>query len=247
MIKMHCTFFSKCLGRDAEMIVLLPAKAVAQGKKEYKTLYLLHGLMDQADRWINRSSLERYASKYSMAIILPNAARSFYTDMVYGDKYYTHISQEVPQFCESVFPLSRDPEKRFIAGMSMGGYGACKIALKEPGRFSKVGIISGVMDIQQMVKEMPVFKRDWFLCFGGNQVPESEDLPKLMPKVQQFPRFYQYCGTADPTLEGNRLFCDLCHERGISITSTWEEEGTHDWHYWDKQLPELLAWMESEN
>ena len=243
MIKLNCSFFSECLGRDAQLTVLLPSAAAKKSRSFYPTLYLLHGLSDSADIWLSKTALERYADAHEMAIVLPNAARSFYCDMVYGDAYYTHISQEVPAFCESVLPVSRDPQFRYIAGNSMGAYGACKIALKEPGRFSKVGLFSGVLDVQQMVSDMPMLHRDWLLCFGGTQVPNTENLLELLPGTTPLPAFYHYCGTGDFLVEGNRRFCALCESLHIPLTSVWEENGIHEWCYWDKQLPHLLNWL----
>lgn len=245
MIKSVCTFFSPCLGRDATVTVLLPA-AAAEGSRRWPALYLLHGLTDCGDTWLHRTSLERYAESLGMAVILPNAARSFYCDMAYGDAYYTHISQEVPAFCENLFPLSRDPRHRYLAGNSMGAYGACKISLKEPGRFSKVGLLSGVLDIRQMVASMPQLQRDWLLCFGGDRVPDEEDLLSLLPKAAELPEFYHCCGTEDFLAEGNRTFCRLCEEYRIPLTSVWEEGGIHEWSFWDRQLPALLRWLTGE-
>ena len=126
----------------------------------------------------------------------------------------------------------------------MGAYGACKIALREPGRFSKVGLFSGVLDVQGMVNDMPELDRDWLLCFGGRKIPDHEDLLKLLPKTVPLPAFYHYCGTEDFLVEGNRTFCRLCEKLGIPLTSVWEEGGRHCWDYWDKQLPRLLDWLE---
>ncbi len=246
MIKVTCRFFSECHGRDADLTVLLPNAAAAAQHKPFPVLYLLHGLTDSAATWISQTSLERYADAHNIAIVLPNAARSFYCDMAYGDAYYTHISKEVPAFCEAVFPITRDPKFRYIAGNSMGAYGACKIALKEPGRFCKVGLLSGVLDIQQMVNEAPMFSRDWQLCFGGTQVPDAENPLRLLPNAQFLPEFYHYCGTGDFLAEGNRTFCALCDKMSIPLTSIWEEDGVHEWCYWDKQLPNLLSWLDSD-
>ena len=243
MIKCDLRFFSQCLGRDAEVTVLLP-NAAPSGEK-FPVLYLLHGLTDSAQSWLHRTSLERYADAHSIAVVLPNAARSFYCDMTWGDAYYTHISREVPDFCEGLFPISQEPARRYLAGNSMGGYGACKIALREPGRFGKVGLFSGVLDIQQMVDAAPMFSRDWQLCFGGPRVPEEEDLLKLLPKAAVLPEFYHYCGTGDFLAEGNRTFCALCRELNIPLTSLWEEDGTHEWNFWDAQLPHFLSWLEA--
>lgn len=245
MIKCDLRFFSECLGRDARLTVLLPNSAPKHPDTPYPVLYLLHGLTDSSDSWLHRTSLERYADAHEIAIVLPNADRSFYCDMAWGGAYDTHISREVPDFCEALFPISRDPQFRYIAGNSMGGYGACKIALKEPGRFRRVGLFSGVLDIQQMVDMAPMFHRDWQLCFGGTQVPEREDLLKLLPGASPLPEIYHYCGTGDFLAEGNRTFCGLCEKLNIPLTSVWEEGGIHEWSYWDKQLPQLLNWLDS--
>lgn len=245
MIKLNCTFFSECLGRDAQVTVLLPTGVAKGTLQRYPVVYLLHGLTDSADSWLLRTSLERYADAQQLAIVLPNAARSFYCDMAYGDAYYTHVSQEIPAFCEAVFPITQDAKFRYIAGNSMGAYGACKIALKEPGRFSKVGLLSGVLDIQQMVSNAPMFHRDWLLCFGDTQVPEEENLLSLLSDAKELPEIYHYCGTEDFLAEGNKTFCSLCDSRNIPITSNWEEGAIHEWNYWDAQLPKLLSWLES--
>ena len=243
MIKFDVSFFSDCLGRNAEITVLLPNDAAIKSDARYPVLYLLHGLTDSAQSWLLRTSLERYADAHRMAIVLPNGDRSFYCDMAYGAPYYTHISREVPDFCEAIFPVCRESATRYLAGNSMGAYGACKIALRENGRFGKVGLFSGVLDIQQMVDNAPMFSRDWQLCFGGTQVPDEENLLKLLPRAKVLPEFYHYCGTGDFLAEGNRTFCDLCKQLQIPLTSHWEEGGIHEWSYWDKELPHFLNWL----
>ena len=242
MIRLHCSFYSECLGRDAQVTVLLPAGTTSP----CPTLYLLHGLSDSAESWLNKTALERLGDAHKMAIVLPNAARSFYCDMAYGDAWYTHISQEIPRLCESLFPVTRDPAKRYIAGNSMGGYGALKIALKNPGQFSKVGLISAVLDVQQFVNDAFMYQRDWQLCFGGTCVPDAEDVLKLTTNAPSLPRLYHYCGTDDFLVEGNRRFLALCSQLQIPVDSTWEPGGVHEWAYWDKQLPALLDWLETE-
>lgn len=242
MIKVKLTFPSACLGRDADVTVLLPKTAAPAGG--YPTLYLLHGLTDCAETWIYRTALERYCDDHAMAVVLPTAARSFYCDMVSGDAYYTHVSREVPDLCESLLPLAADGGHRYIAGNSMGGYGAYKIAVKNPGRFSKAAAFSGVLDINGMIRDFPEYARDWQLCFGGQSAPAQEDLLELVPKAEVLPKLYQYCGTDDFLAEGNRRFAQLCQEENIPLTTVWEEKGIHDWNYWDPQLPRVLDWLE---
>ena len=247
MIKLQITFPSKCLGRDAQVKVLLPNPDTQNAGQRWPTLYLLHGLTDCADTWLNRTCLERYCDDHAIAVVLPTAQRSFYCDMDYGDAYFTHIGQEVPEIGEALLPLVPDDDHRYIAGNSMGGYGAYKIALKNPGKFAKAAALSGVMDINAMIRDFPEYERDWQLCFGGNKAPAEEDILELLPHAKQFPKMYHYCGTEDFLAEGNHRFCRLCEQLGIPLNSTWEEGGVHGWPYWETQLPKMLDWLDRES
>ncbi len=244
MTKVQCTFYSECLGRDVTLQVLLPKHVPEQTR--IPVLYLLHGLSDCSTTWLNRTSLERYADNYNMVIVLPDGARSFYCDMAYGDAYYTHISKEVIELCERLFPVATDAAHRFIAGNSMGGYGALKIALKNSGKFSKVGIFSGVMDVQDMVNRFPEYQHDWYLCFGGNTVPDSEDVLSLLKQRKRenaVPELYHCCGTEDFLAEENRIFDRLCTDLHVPQKTVWENGASHEWSFWDAQLPKLLEWL----
>ena len=242
MIKLQFSFPSKCLGRDAEVKVLLP-NPEKHTLKRFPTLYLLHGLTDCADTWLSRTSLERYCDDHGMAVVLPTAQRSFYCDMVWGDAFFTHVGQEIPEICESLLPLVPDDAHRYIAGNSMGGYGAMKIALKNPGKFAKVATLSGVLDVNAMIRDFPEYERDWLLCFGGNHAPAEEDILELLPKAEKLPEIYHYCGTDDFLAGGNHRFCKLCEELNIPLKSTWEEGGIHGWPYWDPQIVQVLNWL----
>lgn len=243
MTKLDITFFSDCLGRDAQVRVLLPSKHNFPAGHRFPTLYLLHGLTDSAQTWLYRTSVERYCDGLNLAVVLPDAERSFYCDMKYGDAYFTHISQEIPNICEQLLPLVPDDSHRYVAGNSMGGYGAYKIALKNPHSFTKVAALSGVMDINAMIRDFPELEKDWLLCFGSNHAPASEDLLELLPKTVQPPKMYLYCGTDDFLAEGNRKFCRLCSAQNLPLTAVWEEKGIHNWNCWDAQLPGLLKWL----
>lgn len=243
MIKLDVAFYSDCLGRDAQVKVLLPSQKAYPAGHRFPTLYLLHGLTDCADTWLYRSSLERYCDDFEIAVVLPTAQRSFYCDMIYGDSYFSHISQEVPEICERLLPLVPDDAHRYIAGNSMGGYGAYKIALKNPGKFAKAAALSGVLDVNAMIRDFPEYARDWLLCFGGNHAGAEEDILQLLPKAASVPKLYQYCGTDDFLAEGNHRFEALCNDLDIPITTLWEEGGVHGWPYWDPQILPLFHWI----
>lgn len=245
MIKLQFSFPSQCLGREAEVRVLLPNPGSPVPPGGWPTLYLLHGLTDCADTWLSRTSLERYCDDHAMAVVLPTAQRSFYCDMTYGDAFFTHVAEEIPAVCESLLPLAREGAHRYIAGNSMGGYGAMKIALKHPGKFSKVATLSGALDINGMIRDFPEYQHDWLLCFGGSHAGAEEDVLELLPKTKILPQIYHYCGSDDFLAEGNHRFCKLCEQLHIPLTSTWEDAGVHGWPFWDPQIEKVLDWLET--
>src|SRR6266498_4824372 len=122
-------------------------------KPNYRTLYLLHGHSDDHTAWMRWSSIEKYAEGLNLAVVMPAVHLSFYNDMVYGGKYWQFISEEVPALVREMFSLSADRKDNFVAGLSMGGYGAFKMALTHPERFAAAASLSGAVDISEVVRE----------------------------------------------------------------------------------------------
>src|SRR5690554_3728055 len=120
--------------------------------KKYPTLYLLHGLSDDHTIWLRRTNIERYVSNRGIAVVMPAVHRSFYTDMAIGYKYWTFVSEELPDIARSFFPLSDSREDNFVAGLSMGGYGAFKMALRCPEKFAAGASLSGALDLSKVVE-----------------------------------------------------------------------------------------------
>jgi S-formylglutathione hydrolase FrmB len=245
MALLQVEFFSYSLGRAVAMNVILP-----QGRKApLPTLYLLHGLSDNHTIWTRRTSIERYADKYPLAVVMPDGGRSFYTDMDQGDKYFTFISKELPEVCETFFPLSKKREDRFAAGLSMGGYGAMKLGLALPHRYAAVASLSGSMDMgpRLLTQQPEEFQKELIRIFGS---PEKfhgsvNDLFSLARKLakhpEKAPKIYAACGTEDFLLEANRAFRD---EFGKALGVTYEESpGTHEWGFWDAYIQKVLAFL----
>lgn len=250
MSLININFASEVLGRCTDINIVVPQRETsgqigidnkAKGEK-YKTLVLLHGLSDDHSIWLRRTSIERYATECGIAVICPNGERSFYTDMKYGDRYYTYISEEVLKIAEEYLPISTKREDTFIAGNSMGGYGALKIALKNPDRFCAAAGLSSVADIKLfMEKYTPDLKG---LIFGDS-VADTEDLFCLARKTNeslQKPRIYMATGTEDFMYEEN---VNLRKEfEKLDYDYTYKERaGVHNWAYWDEQIQDVLRWM----
>src|SRR5690606_7723267 len=108
----------------------------AVGEGRHKTLWLLHGRSDDHTIWLRRTSIERYVAPLGLAVVMPNANLSFYNNMAWGARYGDFFENELPELARSFFPLSARREDNFIAGLSMGGYGAMRLALANPGRYA---------------------------------------------------------------------------------------------------------------
>jgi len=257
MILNEVNFFSETLGLLSSMYVLLPQRplADAQSKRtpKYRTLYLLHGHSDDHTAWMRWSSIEKYAEGLNLVVVMPAVHLSFYNDMAYGPAYWQFISEEVPALVRDMFSLSSKREDNFVAGLSMGGYGAFKMALTHPERYAAAASLSGAVDINDVVsvKKGEPLNKVWLVemrnVFGDlSKVPGSKhDLFALAKKVAKGPlkpRLFQCCGTEDDLYRQNVRFRDAVHKLPLELTYE-EGPGEHNWAYWDKMIQRALAWM----
>lgn len=264
MALIQCDFFSDVLGICCSMNVILPQKTRTQiGMKSVRTyekspvLYLLHGYSDDHTIWLRRTSIERYVADKDLAVIMPAVNKSYYTDMAQGDNYWTFISEELPEIARSFFHLSDRREDNFVAGLSMGGYGAFKLALRNPKQFSYAASLSGALMMAQRVNRMSTNpdehfneerQREFEAVFGDLQkvVGSDNDLKYLAEKRCgnniPLPKLYQCCGTEDFLFEGNIEFRD--HLNALNYDLTYHEgPGTHEWGYWDKEIQNVIDWL----
>jgi putative tributyrin esterase len=247
MALIQCRFFSQVLNMTTGMTVILPEK-IAIGTR-VPTLYLLHGYSDDDSIWLRRTSIERYVESLGIAVIMPQVHRSFYTDMVKGFNYWTFLSEELPQVARSLFPLSSEREDNFVAGLSMGGYGAFKWALRKPEFFAAAASLSGalVMGPEKSHAISEPIGSDLKLIFGEQGYAETDnDLLWLLEhgniNNEPQPLLYQCCGTEDFLYEDNLIFRDSCRKTNLSLTYE-EGPGVHDWAYWDHKIQDVLAWL----
>lgn len=241
---------SEVLGRQTSIDVIIPQKRTngeigiknnAKGEK-YKTLVLLHGLSDNSRIWTRRTCIDRYATEKGIAVVMPSGDRSFYTNMRYGDRFADFIGKEVLAVAREYLPLSDKREDTFIAGNSMGGYGAMKTALKFPETFSAAAGLSSVADVKKFMAERYPFLGE---VIFGEEVPDSEDLFALTTANESNPlrpSLYMIEGLGDFMLEENRRLAK--HIKALDYDFTYEEyEGVHDWAFWDSYIQKVLNWM----
>ena len=259
MALLHVDFFSDVLGMCTAMDVILPETTRGQigmeGKakdSKWKTLYLLHGMSDDQTIWQRRTSIERYAAEKGIAVVMPNGHLSFYTDMAVGMPYFTFITKELPAICRSFFPnMSDRREDTFVAGLSLGGYGALKCGLRAPEVFSHAAALSACTDICELADgtgnlgPYPEYFED---LFGPRkQVKGSfNDLfqaaEDLRPNSGLRPKIYMWCGKEDFLWEQNKRMRK--HLKKLGYDLTWEKShGDHQWKYWDEKIQTVLNWL----
>ncbi|MCP4179779.1 MAG: esterase family protein [bacterium] len=262
MALIQCEFFSEVLGISSSMNVILPQNVTKQiGVSERvkhndpPVLYLLHGYSDNHTAWTRRTSVERYAAEAGLAVIMPAVNLSYYTDMQHGNKYWTFISEELPMIAHKFFKLSTKRNETFVAGLSMGGYGAFKLALSKPENYAVAGSFSGALDVYSLCKAADTDDkiRSLYNIFID---PESilntqSDLYCLAHKLRtrktlwkkKIPKLYQCCGTNDFLYKDNIRFRDCL--RGNDYDFIYEEEKgeDHNWGYWDKSIKRFIDYI----
>ncbi len=251
--------FSECLNLSHSCTVILPQQTRGQigmagatvSQDRYPTLWLLHGRTDDHSIWLRRTSIERYVAPLGIAVVMPAVHLSRYANMVHGQRYWDYVSEELPELLERWLPIANSREQRYVAGLSMGGWGTFKLALNRPERFAAAASLSGsLMSVAALKAQMndPDRTREMATVFGdGSGLEGSADDLLFQGGLRaaagiEFPRLYACCGTEDFLLDHNRRMIPALRELGLPITYE-EGPGSHDWHFWDNWIQRVLNWM----
>lgn len=258
------TFFSPVLGFKTDMNVIVPtpdSDEVLNHKDtsyfysgvRFPVLYLLHGAYGDYSDWARLTGIERYAKKHRIVVVMPSASNSFYQDMYMGSAYDTFITQEVPQFVETYFPVSKKAEDRYLAGLSMGGYGALHLGFKYPERYAALVSLSGAVDLKAVIPDGEAALEDspfhWEAMFEdpSNIIGTEADVLWQAEQAKaagvELPPVFQSCGTEDFLHNANVTAFKHFEELGLSVTYD-ETAGIHDWDYWDASIQRALDWID---
>ena len=246
MAFLQIQFFSASLNVASTVNVILPeanqgiGMGVSKDERPPKVLYLLHGYSDDHSIWMRRTSVERYAANHNLAVIMPAVNHSFYCNEVYGEKYWDYISDELPRTMRRFLRLSEKPEDTYVAGLSMGGYGAMRLALTYPEHFAGAASFSGAVDLATVFYECnlePGVSR----VFGDlKEIKGTEYDPFYLmeknAKATHKPWLYVSCGTKDFLFEQHRVFVPALRKNGWDVLSYEEPDAVHEWGFWDDQI-----------
>ena len=240
-------FSSKELKKSTCVNIIIP-EAVGQ---TFKTLWLLHGLSDDNTAWMRKSLIERYANEYNLAVVMPSVDRSWYTNTAYGVNYFNYVAYELPALMRSRFiGYSDERGDNIVAGLSMGGYGALKLALTCPTQYGSCVVLSGSLDVTRKGRKYNI--DEWRSIFGYNindakDLEGSEhDLFALARKNSEarlpFPKLYMWCGTEDTLIGINQQYDELLTTLGVAHLFE-SGEGDHTWKWWDIHIKDGLKYI----
>jgi S-formylglutathione hydrolase FrmB len=238
------TLQSPALGREVRYRVILPEHYDEGGR--FPVLYLLHGLYGDYLNWDTRTGLENYARHYDLLIVMPDAGNSWYTNSatVAADKFEDFLVKDLIPEVDNKYRTIRDQHTRAIAGLSMGGYGAIKFALKYPNMFRFAGSLSGALNAaQDLDAQRAEFRAKLVEVFGPPQskTRKDNDVSQLLKTFPQNSKTYFYlaCGSSDFFLPVNRAFAEQLSSGKFSY-EYHETAGGHTWEYWDRAVQPLL-------
>lgn len=245
--------FSKLNDRAMHYYAVLPVD-YTDSKEKYGVLYLLHGLFGRFDNWINNTDLIDYAKDYKFIIICAEGGDNWYTDNLEIENHFfeSYLTKELIFDVEQRYRVRSERNSRAVAGLSMGGYGAFKLAFHQPEMFSLAAATSGAFHAAEvydsgLFNEWQELKPSILKAFSSNnrQILEDNDLFRLAnnfpsEQIGQLPYFYFDCGTEDSFLPVNQRLAEIFQKRGI-VHEFHQFRGGHDWNYWDKQIQQILS------
>jgi len=137
-------FRSAALNRDMQYRVVMPAIMAAGAK--LPAVYLLHGGAGSFRDWSNYSDSAKFAEQ-GLILVMPEGDESYYMNSVEQpqDRYEDYIVNDLIADVESKFPVGTGRANRVIVGVSMGGFGAIKLAISHPDLFVFAGGISSAI------------------------------------------------------------------------------------------------------
>ncbi|MGA8866429.1 MAG: alpha/beta hydrolase-fold protein [Candidatus Sulfotelmatobacter sp.] len=240
-------FRGEALGCRGDVLLFAPPGFETLGR--VPLLLLLHGVYGcQWNWWLNgdvdsvATEMLRDGKMLPMMIAMPSDGLwgdgSGYVPHAHAD-YEKWIVDDIPRCLRELFPQLH-PGKFFIAGLSMGGYGALRLGMKYASRVEGISAHSSITQVAQLSQFIP-FPAEAFQHAGKL---DTDLLHWAKMNLERLPPIRFDCGTDDPLIEANRelhralLDMDVRHEYQ-------EFPGGHDWLYWTEHVRQTLAFCKA--
>jgi len=241
------------------VLIVLPPSYDRSAPKRYPVLYFLH------DAWSDERALEEYGVAAELRrrmaagtlpefiVVAPGARGTWFSDSHDGKELWeTFLTKDLPAQVASRYRILQVPVSRGISGISMGGYGAVKIALRHPDLYGTVSSLSGALipfgpeDLKRYS-----FLARWTLrrVFGRSPTDNSlreNDVWEILwsAHFEKSPfRLLARGGTEDIYGLGRvgAQFVAFSAEHGLDATAILEPGG-HDWSYWSRAMIRICEW-----
>ncbi|HTK38147.1 MAG TPA: alpha/beta hydrolase family protein [Pyrinomonadaceae bacterium] len=243
---------SRLIQRALPYRVIIPT-TYELSEKQFPVLYLLHGLFGNCDNWIELTDILEHIEQHELLIVAPDSGNSWYTDSATteNDKFESYLTAELVPEIERSFRVNTTRDGRAVAGISMGGYGAFKLALRRPELFIFAAASSGAFHAAKMNAEIcgdrwPEYEESITRAFGepGSETRMRNDAYTLVSEVNNgnasaLPFLYFDCGNQDGFLYANREFAEQLKNKKIAHDYR-ELTGSHEWPYWNERVKEIL-------
>ena len=237
-------YFSHALNREQPYAYFAPAEwdgDLALDSPRYPLLVMLHGINSSYAHWDTYTRIARYAAAYKIVIAFPDGGNGWYTNAVNnGPRYEDDLIHDFIPHLQTTLPITAPGKQWGIGGLSMGGYGAVKIALKHWKLFSLAVGHSGAYEKPNIPEVHPVFgdpQRDAAFRKAENPIALAELALCRWPAER--PYLYLDCGADDFLIETNRRFKD--HLNFVGYPHAYHEmPGQHTWPYWDRAFRTIL-------
>ena len=247
------TFQSPSLGREMKYRIILPADYETSGRR-YAVLYLLHGLTGHYTDWESRTHLTDYVAGQPLIVAMPEGDDSWYTNSALNpqEKWEDYIVKDFIPHIDKTYRTIQTRFGRAIGGLSMGGYGAMKFALKDPAMFIFAASFSGALSVTSggfRSRSGSKINEQIAAIYGpeGSQQRLQNDVYELARKVtnpEALPYLWISCGTEDMSTENsliaaNEEFAALLVKQKIRHTYS-ESPGAHNWKFWDESIAQVI-------
>lgn len=247
MALVHCNFFSYSLGYPMDIQVILPSFTAnnMKGKHahtlpgKFPVIYLLHGYANDYKVWLRYTSLERYAEEHRIAVVTFSCHNKAYHNAPLGENFYDFLNSELPEFVENYFPISSEAKDRFIAGLSMGGYGALLHGIENPQRYGAIGAFSpGIPDPQAKTELERIMRTDLYQL-TQDAIRAGKKLPDLFMCIGEHDFLY------DRVARYHEMFKDQWTGDRYRFDDLPDFE--HEFAIWDIEVLAFIEWIRRDD
>lgn len=249
---------SEILGMERKYAIYLPPD-YETSQRSYPVLYLLHGAGDDQTGWVQKGEVKHIMDKAlsegkstAMIVVMPDAQtgqRGYFNSMDGEWRYEDFFFEEFMPFIESTYRIRAEKRYRAIAGLSMGGGGTFRYAMKRPDLFDSASPLSAstgpirLEDVDRYFTRRGISnpsledKQKYFRERSVLAQIEDGDLEKLRSV-----KWYIDCGDDDFLYEGNAMVHIAMRKKEVPHEYR-VRDGGHNWKYWRESLVDVLQFI----